>query len=102
MIPDGMMVDHICHNKACVNLDHLRIATRKQNAEHQLQHSNNSSGYRGVSWHKTNKKWQARISHHNELIFCGNFDTPEDAAAAAKAKRNELFTHNNLDRVVQS
>lgn len=30
-IPDGLYVDHICHNRACVNADHLRLATHSQN-----------------------------------------------------------------------
>lgn len=30
-IPDGLELDHECKNRACVNLDHLRLATRRQN-----------------------------------------------------------------------
>lgn len=30
-IPDGMVVDHICNNKLCVNPDHLRVLTNQQN-----------------------------------------------------------------------
>jgi HNH endonuclease len=32
-IPDGMMVRHLCHNRACVNVDHLEIGTAKQNTQ---------------------------------------------------------------------
>lgn len=30
-IPDGMLVDHMCRNRACVRPSHLRIVTHKQN-----------------------------------------------------------------------
>ncbi len=30
-IPAGMVIDHICKNKICVNPDHLRVVTHKQN-----------------------------------------------------------------------
>jgi DNA-binding CsgD family transcriptional regulator len=31
-IPDGLMIDHKCNNKGCVNPDHLRLVTREENA----------------------------------------------------------------------
>lgn len=31
-IPDGLTIDHLCLNKACVNPDHLEPVTREENA----------------------------------------------------------------------
>lgn len=30
-IPEGMTVDHLCHNRRCVNPAHLRLLTRQEN-----------------------------------------------------------------------
>ena len=30
-IPEGMEIDHICCNKSCSNVNHLRLATRTEN-----------------------------------------------------------------------
>jgi len=34
-IPDGMTIDHMCKNRACVNPDRLRMLTNSQNARRQ-------------------------------------------------------------------
>lgn len=31
VVPQGYEVDHICHTRACVNPEHLRVLTRSQN-----------------------------------------------------------------------
>jgi len=30
-IPKGLVIDHLCNNKACCNMDHLRVCTDKVN-----------------------------------------------------------------------
>lgn len=32
-IPEGMQVRHLCHNKLCINPEHLEVGTAKQNAQ---------------------------------------------------------------------
>ena len=34
-IPDGMVIDHLCHNRPCVNPAHLRAIPRGENARRQ-------------------------------------------------------------------
>lgn len=99
-IPDGIFIDHICHNKRCVNPDHLRLATPKQNSENLSGlHPSNTSGYRGVSYERGRRKcWSAKVMHKGQRIHIGMFLTAEEANAAVVAKRNELYTHNDADR----
>jgi len=99
-IPEGMQVDHLCFNRICVNPAHLRLVTNKQNNEHMAGvQSNNSSGYTGVYWRKELSKWSAQVVHNGKNHRIGLFRNLEDAAEAVKAKRLELFTHNDLDRL---
>jgi hypothetical protein len=32
-IPEELEVDHVCRNRACVNVDHMRLVTHKENME---------------------------------------------------------------------
>lgn len=98
-IPAGFVIDHVCHNRACVRPSHLRAVTQKQNVENTGMKKTNTSGFVGVTWNVQRSKWRAEVRHNRRSVHVGYFDNPEDANTAALAKRNELFTHNDLDRV---
>lgn len=98
-IPEGLLLDHKCHVRHCVKPDHLRAATQKQNQENQKgAHRGNKSGVRGVTWYEKTNKWLGRVRHNGKLVHVGYFDTVEAASYAVTTRRNELFTHNDLDR----
>lgn len=92
-IPDGMLIDHSCRNRGCVNPQHLRLATTKQNAENRDRVTNSTSGLRGVRWDKDRKRWAAAITHNYRTINLGRFDDIAEAEAAAVAARASHFTH---------
>jgi hypothetical protein len=94
-IPPGLLIDHTCHVRACVNPQHLRLATPKQNMENRSGVSSLSkSGIRGVARVESTGLWRAHVTHNRKFIFVGTFHTKEDADAAAAAKRRELFTES--------
>ena len=98
-IPQGKQLDHQCHNPACVNPDHLRAVSNKENHEHfKGAFSTSKTGIRGVSWDKERSLWKATVTHNYKQHMVGRYATIEEAEAAAVAKRLELFTHNNVDR----
>jgi hypothetical protein len=89
-------LDHTCHNPACVNPEHTRPITPKQNQENRRgpQANNRSSGIRGVHRHSNGIHWQVRVGKK----YVGIFTSLSAAEAAAVSARNEMFTHNDLDR----
>lgn len=98
-IPDGMTIDHQCLVRRCVNPHHLRPVTHKQNQENRSgAQANSRSGVRGVSWCPNTHSWVATVQHNGTRHRVGLFKTIEDAAAEVVRMRNELFTHNDLDR----
>lgn len=99
-IPQGKQLDHTCWNRACVNPGHLRVVTGKQNNENMSGlRSDNSTGFRGVRFEKRTGRYQGRAFHYGKEYSAGTFDTAKEAAVAARALRNKLFTHNDLDRI---
>lgn len=97
-VPANMRLDHICHTKTCVRLTHLRLLTNKQNRENRTRTQvNNTSGEPGVTRDKRTGKWVARAKAGGKTYSAGYHDNLSDAIAAARAKRLEIFTHNDLD-----
>lgn len=98
LIPPGLVIDHACMNRICVNPSHLRLATLKQNNENLPgARSTSRSGIRGVHQH-ANGRWYAYVIHDGKRINLGGFSSADDAEAVVTEKRKELFTHNTLDR----
>lgn len=93
-IPDGMLVDHAQHcDPACVNVDHLRLATRSQNNANKrgARQDNKSTGVRNVYPTRNRKRFRVSVGHNGERHWGGVFDTLEEAATAAESLREELF-----------
>jgi hypothetical protein len=70
--------------------ENLRISNRSQNACNRGIQSNNTSGFKGVTWHKTARKWAAQINLDGKHIYLGLFDVAEEAFAAYCAAANQL------------
>lgn len=89
-IPDDKMVDHICCNRACVEVGHLRIATNQENSWNRAgANPNSASGVRGVI-HEGGNSYVAQVKKDGRIIR-RFFSTHEEAAAAAPLLRAELF-----------
>ena len=82
-------IDHVNRDRADNRIVNLRLATRGENQQNQSMHSNNTSGYQGVCWHKKTGKWMARIKLNGKESYLGLFADIADAVAArCTAKAN--------------
>ena len=88
-IPDGMVIDHVCHERSCVNVDHLRLATPQENQQNRSGATPGRGLPRGVYPHR--RGYSARVGHNGQSHYLGSFGTVEEASAAAQTKRAILF-----------
>lgn len=98
-IPDGLVIDHKCYNRKCVNPEHLQAVSFGQNLENrQGAQSNSSTGIRGVYWSSQKKKYVGIAQSHGKRYYAGSFDSIKDAERAVIALRNTVHTNNLQDR----
>lgn len=83
------LVDHKDGNPRNNRWENLRGATRSQNMHNSKMQSNNRSGFKGVAWHKTSKKWRAMIGLNGRQKCLGYFSSPEEAHAVYCAASDE-------------
>jgi len=83
-------IDHLDQDKKNNCISNLSHKTHAENSKNKGKNIKNKSGFTGVSWHKSVKKWQSQISC-NGVIYClGYFDSPEQAHEAYVLKAREL------------
>ena len=87
----GQISDH----RNCDGLDNrrknLRFATRSQNGQNQRINIKGSSKYKGVSWHKRDQIWRAKIKLHGRFIHLGNYHNETVAACVYDQMAIKLF-----------
>jgi hypothetical protein len=87
-------IDHINRNRSDNRICNLQEATQKQNHENISLRKDNTSGYRGVHWDKTLKKWIAAIQNNRKNIKLGAFNDPQKAHEAYVKAASIYHTHN--------
>lgn len=80
-------VDHRNGVRTDDRISNLRLATSSQQNANTARPRDNSSGFKGVSWHAKDKRWRARLANK----WLGNFRTREEAFAAYKHALNERY-----------
>lgn len=86
-------IDHINGNKKDNRWCNLREATYSQNGCNRGKPRNNTSGLKGVSWHKGQQKWRADISVNGQQQWLGTYTCP--AAAHLAYQLATLQLHGN-------
>lgn len=97
-IPDGMVVDHKCRVRHCVNVRHLQVVTQAENQQNRGAQFGSLSGVRNVGWNEARQAWEVRVVVGGEQTRGGFHESLVEAEAAAVALRNRLMTNNLIDR----
>lgn len=86
-IPENLMILHSCHNPKCVNPEHLRSGTAKDNSQDEVKRQNtrhykcaNPTKYNGIRWDNTRQNWISYVYVENKLLDIGRHVSEVDAA----------------------
>ena len=82
--PVDKYVDHINHNTLDNRKCNLRLCTMEENMRNRPKYASNTTGYRGIAYHKRDKRYQAQIKVDGKRIYLGYFLTAEEAFEAYK------------------
>ena len=92
-IPEGMEIDHLCHNPACVNTGHLATVTRRQNTQNiSGPHKRSKTGVRGV--YPSGNRFRVSVHVDGKPVHVGSFPTLAEAEAAAIEARENAGYHS--------
>lgn len=94
----GTLPDEIDHINGVRNDNrwcNLRVACRIDNARNTTKPKTNTSGHKGVTWRKRDRKWCAQIQVNGKGVFLGNFEDIEIAALVASEARDKYFGQFN-------
>ena len=92
--PDEL--DHINRVRTDNRLENLREVTSSQNNQNASLRSNNTSGFKGVSFCSRTGRWRAQIRVDGKGRDLGRHRTPEEAFEAYRKGAAMYHTHNFL------
>lgn len=89
-LKSGEWIDHINMSKSDNRIENLRICNFNESQCNKNMQSNNTSGYKGVTWNKNAKKWKARVQYDGKEHHIGYFDSALEAYEETVKFRNML------------
>lgn len=84
-------IDHEDLDKVNNRIKNLRPSNKSNNGANRPPQKNNTSGYKGVFWHKGAAKWMVQIKVRDRLIYGGLFKTKKAAAQHYDVLAEEHF-----------
>lgn len=83
-------IDHINGDTSDNRIVNLREATKEQNLANCRRYKSNSSGLKGVCWHKASGKWSSYIQARGKRKHLGLYNSPIEAHHAFLEAAKEL------------
>jgi hypothetical protein len=84
-------VDHIDNDRTNNHINNLRWTTCQENSMNSSMKFNNTSGYKGVHFHKNANKWCVQIKINGKNKHLGYFINKDEAIETRKRKAKEVF-----------
>lgn len=88
----GQLIDHVNGNRLDNRRLNLRTCTSTENTRHRTRlAANNNSGFNGVYWSSSNKRWTAQITIGRKTYYLGVFKNKADAIAVRRRASSSNF-----------
>lgn len=88
--PTKLCIDHINGNVSDDRIENLRSCEHIQNIYNSKIRTDNTSGFKGVSWSNQKKAWRVRVWANRKEILIGFFEDLDEAGKAAESARERL------------
>ncbi len=82
-----VVVDHIDGNVFNNKIENLQGCTQVENIAKARKFKTNKTGFTGVSYHKAAKKYESYFWKNYEKIYCGLWNTAEEAYKAREERK---------------
>ncbi len=77
--PKGLEVDHVNGNPLDNRKFNLRVCTHAENMMNLGKPKNNTSGYKGISWVRRDRRWAVHVYAKGKHIYGGYFTDIHEA-----------------------
>jgi len=91
-VDKDIIIDHINHNTLNNRKINLRIIENNKNLKHRKsRNSNNTTGYRNVSWIKNEKIYRVQLQINGKNTKLGDFTDVDEAGKFAEKMREKYY-----------
>lgn len=87
----GQLVDHKNGDTFDNRKENLRVCSVAENGRNRGKNKNNTSGFKGVTWHDQRRKWVAQIKVNGQHKHIGLFKTKKAASDAYQKAAKQFF-----------